>query len=95
MGKSKDIESVVTDKRECMYCGNPYYDIHHCLEGAYRNTSVKYGIWIPLCRLCHTRVHKHETEMQKIRVMGQRKAMEHYGWSLEEWMEKVGRNFNG
>ena len=39
----------------CIVCGSPYVQIHHCIYGtANRRLSDKYGLIVPLCSEHHT-----------------------------------------
>lgn len=39
------------------------------------------------------KLHENETDMMKMRAFAQGYAMAYYGWTLEEFIEKIGRSF--
>lgn len=94
------MDSIIQNSRECIRCGaTENLDVHHCLEGAYRGNrknlygSEKYGLTIYLCRRCHQDVHADERKMQYYRELAEEKALEFYGWTVEDFIRKIGRNF--
>jgi len=63
--------------------------------GADRKRSKGFGLWVYLCHnRCHLHgVHaNHELDL-KLKREGQRVAMEHYGWTTEEFIEVFGKNY--
>ena len=94
------MDTIIQDTRECYRCGKTEpLQIHHLLAGSYRGNkkhpygAEKYGLKIYLCPECHRFVHDHEDIMREYRKMAQLKAMEFYGWSVDDFIRKVGRNF--
>lgn len=87
-------QSVIQAERECFICGRtePLHR-HHCIEGSYRKKSEEYGLTVYLCAECHMRAHEHEAMMQFLRKTAQKKAMEHYGWTTDEFIQYIGRSF--
>ena len=73
-------------------------DKHHVFSGAERAKSEKYGLTVYLhhCK-CHIfgnkSVHRDNEIRFKICAYAQRKAMEYYGWTLDEWMKRFRRNY--
>lgn len=46
---------IVDDLTQCIVCGSPYVQIHHCIYGtANRKNSDKFGLIVPLCMEHHT-----------------------------------------
>lgn len=74
-------------------------DVHHIFGGyANRQKSEKYGLVVPLHHsTCHelgkNAVHNNAEIMKKLRREAQLKAMEYYGWSIEEFIKIFGRNY--
>ena len=90
------------NKEHCYLCGRnasaDYYglDEHHCLHGtANRKLSEKYGLKVYLCHdRCHLNgVHKSAEIDKKLKAEAQRIAMEHYGWSVEEFIKIFGKSY--
>lgn len=88
-----------TDKSHCYICkGNGGYwglDEHHVYQGANRKLSEKYGLKVYLCHIkCHLEgVHNNSTLDHKLKAHVQRKAMEHYNWSIEDFIRIFGKNY--
>lgn len=88
------MDTIIQDTRECYRCGKVgTLHRHHVLAGAYRQGAERLGLKIYLCPECHREVHDNEDLMKEYRRLGQLKAMEFYGWSVEEFIQKIGRNF--
>lgn len=90
------------DKSYCFICGKnaraTYYglDEHHCFFGcSNRAKSEKYGLKIYICHdTCHLNgVHKDAEINREVKQQAQRKAMEHYGWSVEDFIKIFGKNY--
>ena len=90
------------DDDRCYLCGMPengdHLDWHHVFEGSRRQISEKYGLKVKLhhCQ-CHQEgmfaVHRSSEVMRALKRHAQRKAMKHYGWTVEEWIEKMGKSY--
>lgn len=84
------------DPEICYLCGKRNAsDVHHIFEGSNRSASDEYGLTIRICRECHMYIHhfpKSKTAVE-LKKYAQKKAMEHYGWSIEEWIEKFGKDY--
>lgn len=77
----------------CRRCGRPATDMHHIFNAALKKKSEKYGALIPLCRRCHEFYHRNETENRKLKAKWQKKIMEDYGMSEEEWRLEFYRSY--
>lgn len=55
----------------CLLCGKPSTDIHHCLSGSDRKHADEDGIYISLCRDCHSFIHKHPQALVMSKIIGQ------------------------
>lgn len=99
MTRNKSIIQTNTDY--CFICKRhksaDFYglDKHHIYSGAYRNKSEKYGLYAFICHdKCHLNgVHKNHKIDLALKQYAQRKAMEYYGWSIDEFREIFGRNY--
>ena len=101
------MKSILQEDRErCYLCGmygtslDPL-DEHHVFFGtANRKKSEKYGLKVYLHHnKCHIfgddAVHKNASVCRSIYREAQEAAMRHYGWTTEEFIEKIGRNYIG
>ena len=98
-------KSILQEKNGyCFLCGRykgsglDSLDEHHVFGGALRDKSEKYGLKVYLHHLtCHENgknaVHQSGEVADKLKAYAQRKAMEHYGWSLDEWMQRFYVNY--
>lgn len=70
---------------------------HHVFGAACRDTSEEYGLKVRLCHYCHNEpprgVHYNREIRQALQGFTQKKAMEHYGWSVEDFREKFHKNY--
>lgn len=99
----KYTESIIQkDLSHCIICrqngSNDRLEIHHIFGGAYRKKSEQYGLKVALCGdKCHRNgeysVHGNRIVDLQLKQYAQRKAMKHYGWSKEEFIELFGKNY--
>jgi len=88
------MDTIIQDTRECYRCGKTEpLQLHHLWAGSYRRDAEKLGLKIYLCPECHRYVHDHEEVMREYRKMAQMKAMEFYDWTVDEFIQKIGRSF--
>ena len=86
-----------TDKRRCYLCGQPAtwndpLDKHHVFGGARRKKSEKYGLTVYLHHSnCHIygkySVHRNGMVSRALKAEAQRKSMQHYGWSEDDFRQ--------
>ena len=92
-------KSIITDDMQhCYLCHTPFYlHVHHIFYGTHaRKMSEKYGLKIPLCVRHHTSdmgVHFNSALDEQIKIIAQKKAMEHYNWTKEDFINIFGRSF--
>lgn len=86
--------SILQDREGCFLCGR-YTDLdrHEPLNSYNRKKSKRLGLWVILCRKCHDDTHKHPEKAMLLKRMAQRKAMEHYDWTIEEFRLHFGKNY--
>lgn len=89
---------IQSDTTACYICGaQTRLFIHHCIPGANRQASDKYGLVVRLCADCHTNgkfaVHRDPETMRKMKRLAQRRAMEFYGWDTAEWLKHFTLNY--
>lgn len=96
------MKSILQKDRVCWMCGANGHrdplDSHHVFNGAFRKKSEKYGLKVWLCHnSCHEfgpeAVHNNAANMRKLKAWGQEKAMEHYGWTTDQFIQMFGRNY--
>ena len=90
---------IQTDKTRCYLCSrNAAFeplDEHHVYAGANRKLSEKYGLKVYLHHWsCHLNgVHKDGDIAQKLKADVQKKAMEHYGWNVDDFIAIFGKSY--
>ena len=99
--RSEYAPSLLQEDISCCYlCGRTdrKLDRHEIFFGtAYRDKSKQDGLWV--C-LCHVPCHEGKDGAQYNREIRERlcreaqeKAMEVYGWTLDEWRQRYGKNW--
>lgn len=73
-------------------------DCHHVFGGANRKTSEAYGLKVYIHHSkCHifgeNSVHKNAEVDRALKRIMQKKAMQHYGWSVDEFIKIFGKNY--
>lgn len=99
----KIADSIIQiDKTKCFICGqNPCgdpLDCHHIFNSYNRNNSEKYGLKVYLHHnKCHifgkNSVHMNAKINLKLKRLAQQKAMEYYGWTIEDFRAIFGKNY--
>ena len=92
---------IQEDRSRCYICGKnasaDYFglDEHHVFFGPDRKYSEMYGLKVYICHdSCHLNgVHKDAKLNRSLQRKVQKIAMEHYGWSIEDFRERFGRNY--
>ena len=90
------------DKTHCFLCGmnanlEPLEE-HHIFNASNRKKSEKYGLKVYLHgNKCHREgkesVHKNAKVNNELKAFAQKKAMQHYGWSIKEFIQIIGKNY--
>ena len=92
-------KSIIQTEKECYLTGTTYnLHEHHIFYGTgLRKLSEKYGlkIWLKaeLHNMSNEGVHFNPELDLQIKQMAQTKAMEHYGWSVADFIKIFGRNY--
>ena len=88
------------DKKDrCFLCGrSDWIETHHIFNGtANRKKSEKYGLTVHLCHWCHNEpphgVHYNQEADTRLKQIGQKAAMNEYGWTVDEFREIFGKNY--
>lgn len=92
---------IQKDREHCYICKRnsraDYWglDEHHVFFGPYRSSSEEYGLKVYICHdSCHLNgVHKNGELNRKLQAHVQKKAMKHYGWSIEQFRKIFGQNY--
>lgn len=88
--------SIMGGRLGCYLCGFrgdlARHEVFHGITN--REKSKALGCWVNLCPRCHTRLHQKDPSLDwDLKRHGQVRAMAHYGWSVEEFIERFGRNY--
>lgn len=97
-------KSIIQNNRErCYICGKrgtsiDPLDCHHVFFGPYRSKSEKYGLKVYIhhnsCHIFGNRaVHVNNTICRELQEEVQKIAMEHYGWSVDDFRALFGKNY--
>lgn len=96
-------ESIIqADKSHCFICGkNAAFeplDCHHVFFGANRQLSEKYGLKVYIHHSsCHIfgkqSVHQNAEIDKAVKQVAQKRAMQYYGWTIEQFVEIFGKNY--
>lgn len=66
---------------------------HNDQGGVARAMSKRYGAWVTLCPLHHWHVHNYPQLARELQKDVQRRVMEHYGWSEDDFRKHFGKNY--
>lgn len=95
------MKSIITNNMEkCYICGSRSgLNVHHVIYGVgKRNIADEDGLTIPLCYYHHKGTYGvhgregHELD-QKLKEIAEKKWMEYYKKSEEEWIKRYGKNY--
>lgn len=92
------MESIIQKEKECYITGCTFnLHTHHVYAGSRRANSELYGLKIYLRADWHNLasygVH-HDSELdRKIKAEVQKIAMEHYKWTVEDFIRLFGKNY--
>ena len=105
MDKSGYAPSIMQDtvfEPFCYLCGAngalDKLDRHEIFGGPYRERSKRLGLWVLLCHNdCHIfgplAAHNNVSTALRLKQEAQRRAMEAYGWSTEDFIREFGKNY--
>ena len=86
----------------CYLCGAngalDKLDRHEIFGGPYRDKSKRLGLWVLLCHNdCHIfgplAAHNNASTALRLKQEAQRRAMEAYGWSTDDFIREFGKNY--
>ncbi len=93
------MKSILQDNTaECLICGDArWLEWHHVFGAANRTIAGQDGLVVRLCHRHHNEpphgAHHNQVFNRKLQAFAQKRAMEHYGWTLEEFMARYHRNY--
>lgn len=93
------MKSIIQDTKECYVtgCTDRLHEHHIFFGNGIRPLSEKYGLKIWLRADWHNMadygIHFDKTLDLEVKQMAQKKAMEHYGWTTEDFIKIMGRNY--
>ena len=82
----------------CYICGVwAKLEKHHVYGGQRRSISEKYGAVVWLCHNCHNEppdgVHFNKDFDNELKQIGQKAAMQTYGWSIDDFRREFGKSY--
>lgn len=93
------MKSILQKKKRCLICHTEQdLHLHHVWEGrGRRNISDRWGLTVYLCSKHHNMsdegVHFNRELDLALKQAAQRKAMTHYGWTTEDFIKIMGKNY--
>ena len=82
---------IQNDMSVCFFCGKEAETIHELIGGINRLTSIKYGLCVGACLVCHRKLEDNEKIKQKYQIFAQEKFEEKYSHDL--FMQEFKRNY--
>ena len=80
--------SILTNNLDhCVICGSKKDHLHEVFFGRNRLNSIKWGCVIPLCSLHHIEMHKNKEWQDYWHIVAQKRFMEYYHKSTDEFIE--------
>ena len=74
-----------------------YLDKHHVFGGSNRDRSERMGLWIYVRKDLHNvsreSIHQNAELNRTIKKWAQRKCMEHYDMSIDDFIREFGKNY--
>ena len=89
--KSRTNSIITKNLNNCFICGRPKDDIHEIFGGANRQRSMIYGLYIPLCRWCHSRIHNNSDLMDMLHRKAQLEFEKNH--TRDEFIQIIGKNY--
>ena len=89
---------VQKDTERCFLCHSTgWLEWHHVFGGALRDKSDRLGLVVRLCHYCHNEpprgVHQNREIRRRVQAFAQKKAMQEYGWSVEDFIKEFYKNY--
>lgn len=89
---------IQKDTSRCFIChSRQWLEWHHVFGAALRTKAGDDGLVVRLCHYCHNEppkgVHQNREIRLKLQAFAQKKAMKHYGWSVEDFIARYYKNY--
>lgn len=96
--EAKRFSILTDDLGHCIICGKSPINIHEIFFGSNRQTSIKWGLVIPLCTSEHHKgnaegIHKDKDLDLIWKKQGQIAYMKHYNKNVDEFISIFGKNY--
>ena len=79
---------------QCYYCKAPKDDLHEIFGGCRRRVSMLYGLVLPLCRNCHTRIENDEKTKLEMKKKAEVYWLDTYRpFTVEDFINIFGKNY--
>lgn len=86
--------SILASSAKCCIChSTTNLTWHEVFRGRNRANSMKYGLCLRICLNCHEKYQEDKAFNNYWHVIGQKKFMEYYHKSVEEFINIFGRNY--
>lgn len=86
------MKSILQNKKECFITKVTHnLDVHHVMNGPFRNKSEQYGLTIYLEHYVHMDIHRNPIKMRELKAFAQEKFEKIY--SRELWMKEFKKNY--
>ena len=91
--------SILQDEKKCLVCETTQnIHTHEIFFGtANRKKSIEYGLCAYLCgrhhNMSNSGIHFNRTLDLKIKQMAQKKAMEYYDWTIDDFRKVFGKSW--
>lgn len=82
---------LTTDLKHCYLCGASPVDLHEIYNGGSRQTSMRNGFVVPLCRRHHQQAHSIIEIGNDLKIICQQKFEETH--TRQEFMDLIHRNY--
>lgn len=84
------------NERECYICGaTEGLEVHHCLQGKFRQLADEDGLMVYLCHKHHTgsfnSAHHNKRIREELTQLAQMRYLENH--SYQEWIARYGKNY--
>lgn len=88
------------DENACFICFScaEKLDRHEVFGGPNREKSKRLGLWVSLCHWTHhvfgrDSVHQNAQTNRAVKQFAQKAAMDKYGWTKDDFIRELGRNY--
>jgi hypothetical protein len=87
--------SIFKQDEGCFVCGLQTDLVRHeIFHGFNRQRSKELGLWVNLCPRCHMKLHAGKEGLDGLlKFKGCQLAMEHFGWTPEDFRLRFGKFF--